>query len=423
MRSSERYAIAIDLGTTTLAAALVTLPDGRLLARGGALNPQRVHGLDVIARLEYAGRSAENLRAMQTLINAELSRLAEQLLTEAGVAADSVDSVSIAGNPTMSHLLLGLPVDTLAHPPYRPRMTGAHRLRTRELGWTIDAGLYVFPSPGGFVGGDTLAFLFGLGFPDAAAQIPDPALFLDLGTNGEIALVAGGQLYATSAAAGPAFEGGNLSCGMAALPGAIFSVKALDGRLVTETVAAAPPKGLCGSGVLDTVALLLNEGLLDASGQLLDPGGISSPLGGRLQHIGEERHFIIYRDANALVSLSQGDIRQIQLAKGAVRGAMEVLFARANINGAGLRQIILTGSFGAAIRFESLKSLGVLTETMVKNSSFVREGALAGALLSLTAVDAGPQIERLSAALKIIPLSGTPLFEQHFMTHINFPSQ
>lgn len=422
MPSSERYAIAMDLGTTTLAAALVTLPQGVVIARGGALNPQRVHGLDVIARLEYAGRSLACLREMQALINCELSRLAEELLAESGVAGKQVERVSIAGNPTMSHLLLGLPVDTLAHPPYRPRLSGAHRVRTSELGWKMAADLYVFPSPGGFVGGDTVAFLYGLGLAEPGAQGPEPALFLDLGTNGEIALLAGGKFYATSAAAGPAFEGGNLSCGMAALPGAIFSVKAHDGRLVTATIAAAPPKGLCGSGVLDTVALLLSEGLLAATGQLLDPAGTASPLGNRLQDIGAERHFIIYRDANCLISLSQGDIRQIQLAKGAVRAAMEVLFARAGIKGDDLCKVILTGSFGASIRFESLKSLGVLTETMVENSSFVREGALAGALLSLTAADAG-QIERLSGELKIIPLSGTPLFEQHFMTHIDFPSQ
>jgi len=420
LSSSEKYGIAIDLGTTTIAAALVHLPAGTQLARLGTLNPQRVHGLDVITRLEYAGRSAEHLRTMQSAVNAELSLLVEKLLVEAAIPAESVELVAIAGNPTMSHLLLGLSIDSLAHPPYRPRNTGAHSLRSKELGWGKDFPLYVFPSPGGFVGGDTVAFLHGLYLSDPRSPNPDPGLFLDLGTNGEIALLANGKLFATSAAAGPAFEGGNLSCGMAALSGAICAVDLQAGRLVTATVNNAPPKGLCGSGVLDAVALLLNEGLLDATGCLQEPVESSSPLGSRLQEIEGERHFVIYRDAKTLLSLSQGDIRQVQLAKGAVRAALEVLCERAGIDGAELKKIVLTGSFGASIRFESLKSIGVLTQNMVTNASFVRDGALVGALRFLTDKNAEQQVESLAAALKIIPLSGTPLFERHFMEHIGF---
>jgi uncharacterized 2Fe-2S/4Fe-4S cluster protein (DUF4445 family) len=420
LSSSEKHGIAIDLGTTTIAAALAQLSDGRILARAGTLNPQRANGLDVVSRLEFAGRSAVNLREMQSTVNAALSDLAEKLMSDAGVTAAAVDRTAIAGNPTMSHLLLGLPIDTLARPPYRPRMTGAHSLRSSGLGWKTDFPLYVFPSPGGFVGGDTVAFLYGLGFPDPRTSIPEPALFLDLGTNGEIALLAGGKFHATSAAAGPAFEGGNLSCGMAALPGAIFSVEVHGGRLVTTCIDNAPPKGLCGSGVLDTVALLLKEGLLDETGCLQDPLESLSPLGDRLQEIEGERHFVVYRDAGVLLSLSQGDIRQVQLAKGAVRAALEVLCERAGIDDGMVRTIVLTGSFGASLRFESLKSIGVLTKNMVRHARFLHDGALAGALRFLIDQNAERQVEALSAALKIIPLSGTPLFERQFMKHINF---
>ncbi|NVN99880.1 MAG: DUF4445 domain-containing protein [Geobacteraceae bacterium] len=421
MSSSEKYAIAIDLGTTTIAAALVRLPEGTLIASEGGLNPQRSHGLDVISRLEYAGRSPEHLKELKELINSELSRLARDITAKAGIDGGSLEMVAVAGNPTMAHLLLGLDIKKIAHPPYRPRFTGAHTVRTAELDWQFDAPLYVFPSPGGFVGGDTVAFLFGQGFPDPCSQLTDPALFLDLGTNGEIALLADGRLFATSAAAGPAFEAGNLSCGMAALPGAIFSVTSRDGRIVTETVAGAAAKGLCGSGVLDCVALLLSEGLMDATGRLLDPAETDSILGSRLQDIGEERHFVIYRDAKGVISLSQADIRHIQLAKGAVRAAMEVLFHRADINGDDLKKVVLTGSFGASLRLESLEKVGVLTQNMVKNAGFVREGALAGVIRFLTRPDGMKQAESLSSSLKIIPLSGTPLFESRFMEHMNFP--
>lgn len=421
MSSSDRYAVAIDLGTTTIAAALVTLPDGLVAATAGVLNPQRARGLDVISRLEYAGRSTGHLLELKKLINSEISKLIDELVAKAAIDGCSPEAVAVAGNPTMAHLLLGLDVESIAHPPYRPRFTGAHTLRSKELGWQIDAQLYVFPSPGGFVGGDTVAFLYGQGFPDAGSRFPVPALFLDLGTNGEIALLSGGKIFATSAAAGPAFEAGNLTCGMAALPGAIFSVAAAEGRIVTETVGGGPAKGICGSGVLDAVSLLLSEGLMDGTGRLLEGAETSSPLGGRLQEIGGERHFVIYRDAKALLSLSQSDIRNVQLAKGAVRAAMEVLFDRAGICGDDLKRVVLTGSFGASLRLESLKNVGVLTQNMVNNAGFVREGALAGVIRFLTMPDSSAQLASLSSGLKIIPLSGTPLFESRFMEHMNFP--
>jgi uncharacterized 2Fe-2S/4Fe-4S cluster protein (DUF4445 family) len=417
----SKYAIAVDLGTTTIAAALVELPGGELRARSGSLNPQRVHGLDVVARLEYACRSSENLRELQALVNREISRLVTELAGMAGVDPAELALVAIAGNPTMSHLLLGLGVESLARPPYRPRDTGSRRVMTSGLGWQVDLPAYVFPSPGGFVGGDTIAFLHGVGLSDPTTPLPEPVLFLDLGTNGEMALLAGGKLFATSAAAGPAFEGGNLSCGMAALPGAIDSVALEGGKLVWTSVAGARPLGLCGSGILDTVALLLAEGLLDPTGRLLDQDEVESPLGSRLEMRGDERRFVVYRDAVRTVALSQEDIRQVQLAKGAVRAGMEVLLDRGGVAAGALAGVVLTGSFGASLRLQSLKSIGVLTENMVKNARFIREGALGGVIRFLSATQGGTEVERLAERLRIIPLSGTPLFERHFLEQINFP--
>jgi len=420
LSSRRRYAVAIDLGTTTLAAALVALPGGEVLARSGCLNPQRSRGLDVIARLEYACRSSANIKELQSLVNGELSRLVEELAGTAGVDPAGLEQVAIAGNPTMSHLLLGLPVESLAHPPYRPKHPGSHRVNTGDLGWPLRLPAYIFPSPGGFVGGDTVAFLYGLGFPEPGALSPEPALYLDLGTNGEMALLANGKIHATSAAAGPAFEGGNLSCGMAALPGAIDSVSADSGRLTWTTVAGARPAGVCGSGVLDAVALLLREGVLDGTGRLLAPHEVDSPLGSRVESIGGELRFVLYRDAARTVSISQGDIRQVQLAKGAVRAGIEVLLTKGGVTAGELAAVVLTGSFGAALRLESLKSIGVLTENMVINARFVREGALSGVIRFAVTPGAAACVESFARALKIIPLSGTPTFERFFMEQIGF---
>lgn len=422
MPSSKRHAVAIDLGTTTIAAALIALPEGRCLARSGCLNPQRAFGLDVISRLGYADRSAANLQQLRQVINEELARIVSDLTSSAGTGTEPLELIAIAGNPAMSHLLLGLPVDRLVRPPFRPEVTTGYRLNTKDLGWERETRVYVFPSPSGFVGGDTVAFLYGLGLPDSRPQVPGPCLFLDLGTNGEIVLMSEGKLYATSAAAGPAFEAGDLSCGMAAIPGAIDRVAAIDGRLQLRTVDGKKPLGLCGSGALETVALLLTEGILDNTGRLRAALEVESPLGNRLVELENELHFRLYRDATLQVWLSQTDVRQVQLAKGAIRAGIEVLLARAGTGEDSIREVVMTGSFGASLTPDSLKAIGVLTGNMAKNSRFVREGALTGVIRFICSESALDDIELLSKRLIVIPLSGTPLFEKHFMDNVEFPT-
>jgi uncharacterized 2Fe-2S/4Fe-4S cluster protein (DUF4445 family) len=425
-------AVAVDLGTTTIAASLVDTVSGAVLAREGGLNPQRPYGADVVSRLEYACRGEAGRRTLSHLVNAELERLAEALLSRAGASAAALSSVAVAANPTMSHLLLDLPVESLAFPPYRPMDTGAHRVATGSLGWSMDIPLYVFPSPGGFVGGDLVAFLHALGIRGARSEAGEreeyprtsdlghrARLFLDLGTNGELALAAEGRLFATSAAAGPAFEGGNLACGMAALPGAIRSVRRDSSRLALETIGGGAPRGICGSGVLDTMTLLLAEGAVDSTGQLLPPAEVSTNLATRIIEVAGELAFVLYRDAASLVYLSQGDIRQVQLAKAAIRAGIDVLLARAGI-GADLGEVVLTGSFGVSLNPEGLKSIGIFTENMVQVARFVTEGALAGVEETLRSSSyAG--VEQLASSLTVIPLSGTPRFEQSFFAEMNFP--
>lgn len=434
--ASRPLAVAVDLGTTTLAASLLDTVSGAILAREGSLNPQRPYGTDVISRLEYACRGEAERRTLSRLVNAELERLVEELLAAAGMPAAAVGQVAIAANPAMSHLLLDLPVESLAFPPYRPRNTSSHRVPARSLGWAIDLPLYVFPSPGGFVGGDLVAFLHGLGVrgtgneeeegkevagPRSPSPEPRARLFLDLGTNAEIALFAGGRLYVTSAAAGPAFEGGNLACGMAALAGAIRSVRMAGSRLEWETIGEGTPRGLCGSGVLDTMMLLLTGGVVDVTGRLLRPAEVRTNLANRIVELEGEPAFVVYRDAASLVYLSQGDIRQLQLAKAAIRAGIDVLLARAGIDASDLAEVVLTGSFGVSLNPAGLKSVGIFTENMVQVARFVTEGALAGVEETLRSASYAV-VEHLAASLTIIPLSGTPVFERRFLAEMDFPT-
>lgn len=412
------YAIAFDLGTTTLAASLVELSSGRRCAMHGSLNPQRSFGADVVARLDAAVHDPSAASAMTGLVRAELGRLAQSLLQQAGVGEKTVRLAAVAGNPAMQHLLLGWPVETLVRPPFRPRQTTGLTIAAAELDWAFCEQVYLFPQPGGFVGGDTVAFLFGC----QQQAPPSPALYLDMGTNGEMALDDGQTLWATSAAAGPAFEGGNLSCGMAALRGAISDLSLDDDRLQTSVLGGGRPLGICGSAVIRLVAALRRKGIIDRSGRLLTPTEVSSNLATRLMERAGELVFVLHRDAQGQVALTQGDIRQLQLAKGAVRAGLDVLLERARIHCDALQDLILTGSFGAVLEPQDLKTVGIFSEEMVEKCRFVSEGALAGVERFVLHPEGVPAVESLAARCRVVPLSGTPLFEQKFLEQIDFPA-
>jgi uncharacterized 2Fe-2S/4Fe-4S cluster protein (DUF4445 family) len=419
LNSTEKLAIAFDLGTTTIAAALIDQACGERLAMSGALNPQREFGLDVVSRLDAAHKSIDTLKRMKGVVSDALRLLVRELLSSAGASADQVKLIALAGNPTMEHLLLGLPVATLAFPPYRPLFTTGKRINTSQLGWDMAVEGYIFPLPGGFVGGDLVAFLYGCGQALETERLA--RLYLDLGTNGELALTSGESIYATSAAAGPAFEGGNLACGMAALPGAISGVRLTVERLTLATIGGGAPSGICGSGVIETVAELLRTGLLDHTGRLRLPAEIPSNLANRISEIDGEPVFILYHDAKKRVYLSQKDIRQVQLAKAAIRAGIDVLFDRSKITHEAVQEVVLTGSFGVTLDPEKLKNVGILPEKMVKICRFVREGALAGVEKGISAPRGFETIDHLAETIRVVPLSGTPAFEKHFLEQMNFP--
>jgi uncharacterized 2Fe-2S/4Fe-4S cluster protein (DUF4445 family) len=419
LKSVEELVVAIDLGTTTIAASLLERSSGRRLAVTGGLNPQRQWGADVVARLAAATAADEKLQGMRSSVNQALEQSVVGLLAAAAADPAQLQAIAIAGNPTMEHLLLGLPVESLAFPPFRPLFSAGKSLSTSELGWNLAAPVYLAPLPGGFVGGDLVAFLYGVA-ASPGETMSLPRLFLDLGTNGEIALFSGGKAYATSAAAGPAFEGGNLTCGMAALPGGINEVRIEGSRVKTSVIGGGTPLGICGSGVIGAIAALLEAGVIDPGGRLLAPDEITSNLGNNIITIAGVPAFSLYRDARSSIFLTQEDIRQVQLAKGAIRGGMEVLLSRAGVSEADLVEVVLTGSFGAVLSPEHLKSIGVFTDNMVKNTRFIHEGVLAGAERVLCRADGLAGLEHLAASLKVIPLSGTPLFEKHFLSHLDF---
>lgn len=415
------YALAIDLGTTTLAASLVDCDSGKRLAMCGSLNPQRRFGADVVSRLAAAVECPATRQEMTTLIRGELRRLADELCTQIRIPWAMVQRVAIAGNTVMQHLLSGVDVTSLAFPPFRPLDTSGTHLQAADLDWDGNAAIYLFPMPGGFVGGDTVAFLYGeLQADQSSPLILDPSLFLDMGTNGEIALVAGDTVWATSAAAGPAFEGGNLSCGMAALPGAISSVRIENERLQLKVVGNTQPTGICGSGAIEAVTMLLQCGVIELGGRLRGAEEIDFGLGSRVIDYRGANAFVLYRDAQRLIVLSQEDIRQIQLAKAALRAGIDVLGERSGIRLQALKDVVLTGSFGAVLQSEWLKTIGIFDRSMIQTSRFTPEGALTGVEKALASADDFNSVEDLGHHFRVVPLSGTPFFESIFLQHIDF---
>lgn len=410
----SKYAVAIDLGTTTLAASLIDCSRGQRIAMSGAMNPQRRYGADVISRMNIAVASEAAQMEMSSLIRAELLRMSHDLCRQSGVAWPDVKRVAIAGNPAMQHILLGLPLKSLAYPPYRPLHTTGTSLKASDIDWDNDADVYVFPMPGGFVGGDTVAFIYG-------AKPENSTLCLDMGTNGEIALISGDTIWATSAAAGPAFEGGNLSCGMVALPGAISSVQIEGDRLKLRVINDVRPIGICGSAAIEAISELLHCEIIEPNGRLRNADEITSNLASRITTHDEANAFVLHRDADRQVLITQDDIRQVQLAKSAIRAGIEVLLDRSRIQCQALNNLILTGSFGAVLQAEWLKTIGVFDENMVHITTFKPEGALSGAEKALVDNDGFCSVEALGRHFRVVPLSGTPTFEAKFIHNINFP--
>ncbi|MEZ4485249.1 MAG: ASKHA domain-containing protein [Syntrophotaleaceae bacterium] len=403
--------LALDLGTTTLAGRLIDR-DGCTLAEATSRNPQATSGADIVRRLELA-LNGEGERLQKLLVEG-LNGLVERLLANAGVSRGSIVGAAAAGNAGICALLRGQPVERILFPPHRPLETAGVHLDASVLGLELPVPLYLFPLVTGYVGGDLVAFLL--------AQYPcrDNTLYLDIGTNGELALQAGDRWLTTSVAAGPAFEGGGIACGMAAAAGAVSGVS-LDGdRLRLRVIGGGPPRGLCGSGLAEAVAAALEGGLLDRHGTFADPLQVENNLARYLVEGPDGRCLRLYRDAAVDLCLSQGDVRTFQLAKGALRAGIDCLLARAGLTADVVEEVVVTGAFGFSLASRILKRVAMLPENMIDRVRFAEAGVLAGCCRLLLDKTGPEKAQRLADALQPYPLSGTPAFEKAFLGALDF---
>ena len=403
--------LALDLGTTTLAGRLLS-GDGAVLAEARMANPQRALGADILTRLQRAdeGAAAE----LQRLLLDGIRTLVAELLASAGCPASSISAAAAAGNPGISHLLCRLPAKPLLYPPHRAALTDLTLLAAPEFDLGLAVPLQLFPAVTGFVGGDLVADLFGSRPP------PAPRLVIDLGTNAELALWAGSCWWVSSAAAGPAFEAGNIACGMPLAAGAVTDVHRHDDRLELVVAGGGRPIGLCGSGLLALLAAARAGGLLAADGRIVAPEEVDTNLARYLVADGAGWAICCHRDARGEIRLTQADVRQFQLAKGAVRAGVEVLLERSGLTVDAVAAVMVTGAFGAALPNAALQGVAMLPEGMINKLFAVPNGVLDGLGNFLADPQGEERLAALLATIKAFPLSGTPAFERRFLNSLEF---
>jgi uncharacterized 2Fe-2S/4Fe-4S cluster protein (DUF4445 family) len=395
----RNFGLAVDVGTTTLVMELVDVESGRTLDLEAAFNSQSKRGADVISRLTYALSGAGKAAELRGLVLKTLNGMARRLLVRNKVSPESVYEVVFSGNTVMSHLLLGVPVDSLAAAPFQAVFSRVPSLSASEVGLAIhpEGKAYLSPNVQSFVGGDISSGLLAV---QLAAQTGH-WLFIDLGTNGEIVLKAGDELIATSTAAGPAFEGMNISCGMPALPGAIY--KAEDaGTIRAATIGGGPARGICGTGLIDLMAAFLAR-------EEVAPGGAIRNAEKRLAVAPE-------------LVLTQEDVRQMQLACAAIKSGIRLLLKANGLSVEKLEGIFIAGAFGNYLNVRNSMAIGLLPRLDEERVVFVGNSSLGGARLLLLCRAARREVESLVPRIRYQSLASEPQFQDFYIRALEFSS-
>lgn len=392
--------VAIDLGTTTLVAQLLDLQNGHVLAVRTGLNAQAQHGADIMSRVEYA-ISGQGLDRLALLIRSQIGALIRELLDATKLPAEKIKDVVLVGNTVMHHLFCGLDVKPLAHVPFEPNEDGLQLLETAKLGWkflTAEPTVRFLPCLGGFVGSDILAGVLSAGLHKNTAL----TALIDLGTNGEIVVGNRERMLCASTAAGPAFEGARISMGMRAATGAISEVKLEEGKMVCRVLGGGEPRGICGSGLVDAIAAGLELGWINPAGRLANGMSIS---------LAEP------------VNITQGDIRELQLAKGAVAAGLKILVQNWGAEIKDLSCIYLAGAFGNYINRTSAQRIGLIDFPPDKVLP-AGNTALLGAKLALANHSShnGRYPEVLSR-IQHVSLHEDPQFQETYVDEMRFPEK
>lgn len=404
------HGLVVDIGTTTLVAALVDLVTGTEAASASRLNPQSLHAQDVLSRIRFAADGGLDL-LYRELIN-ELNGMIAEVASRASVLTDRIYETIFSGNTCMLHLAACIDPSPLGRHPFNPVIRGGNHIAAVDIGLAIaPTGIvYLPPVISAYVGADISAGILA----SDLADLPGNSLFIDIGTNGELALACDGVLLASATAAGPAFEGMNISWGMRAAAGAVERVEVSpDGELELGVIGGREPAGICGSGLMDLVAVLVEQGVILPNGKL-DPG--SGILSSRILKEGAGSAFRLH----GRVTLSQKDVRQVQLAKGAIRAGIELLLHGAGLKPSDLDRVLIAGSFGYHLRERSLISIGLLPPEAEGKVSFLGNTSRSGGEMLLLNHLLRPRLQNIVEHVRVVDLAGDPQFERAFMAAMGF---
>jgi uncharacterized 2Fe-2S/4Fe-4S cluster protein (DUF4445 family) len=396
--AARAFGAAVDLGTTTVAVELVDLNDGRTVATTAGLNGQVRFGADVVSRITAAHLDPGHLLALRDEARRTINALLALAVGQAAIEPAEIYETVVAGNTAMSHLFLGLPVSTLAVAPFEALFSSLEPLAVAAGGLDMNpAGMvYLAPNIKSFVGGDISAGLTAVDFENG----PDRALFLDLGTNGEIVLKNGPRLLTTSTAAGPAFEGMGLSCGMIAAPGAAYKAAPAGPGIELGVLGGGEAKGICGSGLIDILAVALGQGRIDSDGQILNA----------------DRSLFL----SPALALTQKDVREIQLAAAAIRTGMRMLLAEAGFPASDLERIYVAGAFGSTLNIENAMRIGLLPTVSLEKIEFVGNASLAGGKILLLSGEERKRCEKLAGRIQHLSLAQGGEFQDIFIDSLAF---
>jgi uncharacterized 2Fe-2S/4Fe-4S cluster protein (DUF4445 family) len=407
--------LALDIGTTKLASYLVDLESGRTLAKLGAMNPQINYGEDVISRIAYAEANEGGAATLQGELAAAINTMVGEMCLAAEVERDQIVDAVVVGNTAMHHLFVGLPVEQLGLAPYVPAVTRPIYVSASDLGLDLAPLAKVFFPPiiAGYVGADHVAMLLAAGVARSNKKI----LAVDIGTNTEISLSKHDGILSCSCASGPAFEGAHIQDGMRASAGAIERVQIIEGEVRTYTIENQPAVGLCGSGILDTVAVMFEAGAIQSSGRLQK--------GHKFVHgSGKDAHILIVPEVESGhgrdIRVAGSDIHEIQLAKGAIRAGTDILLQEAGVQPLELDEIIVAGAFGTYLNLDSAIEIGMFPDLPRDRFRQVGNAAGAGARMLLGSKEKRQETERILQKTRYIELTTYEGFQDKFVTSMTF---
>jgi uncharacterized 2Fe-2S/4Fe-4S cluster protein (DUF4445 family) len=409
-KSGRHLGLAVDFGSTKLAGYIVDLNSGKTLAAKGIMNPQISYGEDIIARCNLAAASAEGASLLQKLAADAINELAEAMTASIQANPEEIIDAVVVGNTAMHHIYLGLPVKQLVTAPFIPAVSRELDVKARNMGIHIAKGAYihVLPNIAGFVGADHVSMLLAIG----VMKLKGTIVALDIGTNTEISLIHDNQIDSISCASGPAFEGGHIKDGMRAGTGAIERVRITSNEVIYETIDDAPPVGICGSGIIDTIAQLYTAGIIDSSGRMKSSGT-------RIRDHEGIKEFVLAEakvtSGRSDIVFTQHDIRELQLGKAAIRGGIATLIQNAKLKESDITDIIIAGAFGSYIDITSALDIGMLPPVATEHIKQVGNAAGMGAKQALISDTQRSEARAIARKARYLELAGNAMFNQNFI--------